>query len=229
MGASTLFWIPGAEASSAAWTWPYRPAAPHPEHRAGCCRRTCVPRRGLQRSAAEPDPVLALRLHPRGRNRPHRAHRVDLASRSSPDRTAVSTKNPNDSLTAGRAAPPAPSRWPRPRPSAAARAGASRCRFARPAPASPCRRDCPGAGPGDRSLQHRPDAPALAGLPADALPFEHALGGIAESRDALKRGPSERGRSRNVPTCGWRARAPEPQPRRRARRHRVRTRDDGRE
>ena len=79
----------------------------------GTRRRFAVaerPRRveDLQRPAAQRDPVLALRLHPRHRDRPHRAGRSissHVASRTSPDRAAVSTRNSNASLTAACAEP----------------------------------------------------------------------------------------------------------------------------
>ena len=62
----------------------YRPPAPHREHEPVAVAER--PRRveDLQRPDAERDPVLALRLHPCGRDRPHRACRVDFVPRRSP-------------------------------------------------------------------------------------------------------------------------------------------------
>ena len=56
----------------------------------------------LRRATGQRDPILALGLHARRRNRPHRAGRATsahVASRSSPDRAAISTRNSNASLT----------------------------------------------------------------------------------------------------------------------------------
>ena len=79
-------------------------AAPGREHDPASAAER--PRRGedLQGAAAQRNPVLALHLHPRGRNRPHAAGKVDLthsASRTSPQRAAVSTRNSNARLAPG--------------------------------------------------------------------------------------------------------------------------------
>ena len=81
-----------------------------------------------------------------------------VASRTSADRAAVSTRNSNASLTAGARTPtPAPSRRPRQRPGEAAPAGAPRCHSADRAPAG---RFCSST---------RPAASAKVGMPWTSL------------------------------------------------------------
>ena len=79
----------------------YRPPDPHRKREpvAAGERPRCI--KDLQHTAAKRDPVLSFRIHPCGRDRPHRALGVDLIPPRQPDLAAVSTTNLNASLTAG--------------------------------------------------------------------------------------------------------------------------------
>ena len=79
------------------------PAAPAGEHERAVAERP-GDGKDRQRAPAQRHPVLPLHLHPRGRDGPHvfrRVHLVPRASRTRPDRAAVSTRNSNASMTAG--------------------------------------------------------------------------------------------------------------------------------
>ena len=94
-----------------------------------------------------------------------------VASRTSADRAAVSTRNSNASLTAGARTPtPAPSRRPRQRPGEAAPAGAPRCHSADRAPAG---RFCSST---------RPAASAKVGMPWTSLNIRRSMSGVNAAR-----------------------------------------------
>ena len=191
-GASTLFWTNMGQGSSPAPSRndDRRPCGARPQSRGtgassaasmwlsacrsstgtrvGCRHSASSPRRGdRQRPTAERDPVLALHLHPNGRDRPHRAGRIDLVPRRQPDIPGPRRREHQKlerQLDGGlRRARASPSRWPRLRPCRAAPPGASRCRSAEPRPAPPIARVVVAQVHADRPLQHRADA--LADLP----------------------------------------------------------------